>query len=69
MNTKKKPAISILAIRRLVGREEFKSKTIEEWMHWVADLEIIYDGMIEEITGSKYQSSIEKIERMLDNRK
>lgn len=61
-------AISIVAIRDLVGKEEFKSKTISEWRHWLADLEIIYDGIIEEITGSKYQSPIEKVERMIDNR-
>ena len=56
-----------MAIRRLLGAEEFSKRTPEEWINWLADLEIIADSMIEEITGSKYQSSIEKVERMLDN--
>lgn len=68
METEKKHAISIIGIRKLVGREEFKRKTVQEWLRWLADLEIIADSMIEEITGSKYQSNIEKVERMLDNR-
>ncbi|MGB4762323.1 MAG: hypothetical protein WBP12_03125 [Candidatus Saccharimonas sp.] len=67
MNNKKNSTISIVGIRRLLGREEFDKKSIEEWMLWLADLELIADCMIGEITGSKYQSSIEKVERMLDN--
>lgn len=68
MNNKKNTAISIVGIRRLVGAEEFSKKTSEEWILWLNDLEAIADSMIEEITGSKYQSSIEKVERMLNNK-
>lgn len=56
-----------MRIRRLLGAEEFSKRTPEAWLLWLADLEVIADSMIEEITGSKYQSSIEKVERMLDN--
>lgn len=62
-----KPAITVRRIKELVGNEEYQRRTDEEWMIWLKDLEIMADSIIEEITGSKYQSSIERIQRMLDN--
>ena len=63
----KNEAITIAQLRVLLGNEEFKKKTVQEWMIWIRELEVMADSMIEEITGSKYQTTIERIESMLDN--
>ena len=54
--TKKKQAISIITLRRKVGKEEFTKKTLQEWREWLQEVERLADILIDEMNDSKYKS-------------
>lgn len=56
MISKKKRAISIIALRRILGRKEFAKKTPTEWVEWLNGLESLADILVDELNDSKYKS-------------
>lgn len=51
-----KQAISIASISRILGREEFSKRTLQEWREWLKGIERLADILLDEMNDSKYKS-------------